>query len=320
MEVVEGIHRIETNYPELAGIPLYLYLIRDDEIALVDTGVPGMLSSVLEPYLASIGLKPSDITMILHTHGHPDHFGGNHEVKEASGAQILAPLADAPWVEDHELHWQELWEAFPGDLAFDEATKDAIMNLYCGPDTKVDEVFRGGDTIKLGREHTLEVVPTPGHSPGHVSFYDAKHQVVLTGDTVQGQGIPMVAQDAAVGPLYTDLEPYVQGLERLLGLKIDYLLGAHCPVVRGEEARDLIRESIGYTEDAQEFIEKALGQADEPLSIGEVAEALGSQLIKAGGLSLQSVGVTTAHLRQMSARGEVRGRWQLTQRPRAQIV
>jgi hydroxyacylglutathione hydrolase len=320
MQVVRGIHRIETNYPELAGIPLYLYLIKDDEIALVDTGVPGMLSSVVEPYLASIGLKPSDITMILHTHGHPDHFGGNHEVKEASGARILAPLADAPWVEDHELHWRELWEGFPGDLTFDAATKDAIMNVYCGPDTKVDEVFRNGDRIKLGREHTLEVVPTPGHSPGHVSFYDAKHKVVLTGDTVQGHGIPMVGQETVVGPLYTELDPYVEGLERLLDLEIDYLLGAHCPVLRGEEAKDLVRESIAYTEEAQSFIEKALTQADEPLSISEIAEGIGSQLISAGGVSLQSVGVTTAHLRKMRAEGQVQAGWRPAERPRAQIV
>jgi glyoxylase-like metal-dependent hydrolase (beta-lactamase superfamily II) len=320
MQVVQGIHRIETDYPDLAGIPLYLYLILDEEIALVDTGVPGMLAGVVEPYLASIGLKPSDITMIIHTHGHPDHFGGNYEVKEASGAQILAPLADAPWVEDHELHWRELWEGFPGDLTFDEATRDAIMNVYCGPDTKVDEVFRNGDMIKLGREHTLEVIPTPGHSPGHVSFYDAKYKAVLTGDTVQGWGIPMVAQDAVVGPLYTELDPYVEGLERLLDLDMDYLLGAHCPVLRGEEAKELVRESIRYTEGAQEFIEKMLTEASEPLSIAEIAEALGTQLISAGGVSLQSVGVTTAHLRKMLGEKRVQGLWRLPGPSRPQIV
>jgi hydroxyacylglutathione hydrolase len=320
MEIVKGIYQIETSYPDMGGVPLYIYLIQDKEIALIDTGVPGFLKKHVEPYLERIHLKPSDITMVLHTHGHPDHFGGDKDVKNASNARIFAPLLDAAWVEDHKRHWRELWEAFPGDLDFDASVKKAIMEDYCGPDTIVDVIFRDGDQIVLGDEHTLVVVPTPGHSPGHVSFYDAKYQVVFTGDTVQGLGIPMVGKETLLGPLYTDVDGYKDGLHRLLELNITYLLGAHSVAMTAPEAEKLLKDSLLYTEKAERFIQDTLREASKPLSAAQIADAVGTRLLNAGGVSLQSVGVTVAHLRRMAANHQVEGLWQLPVKAPAQIV
>jgi glyoxylase-like metal-dependent hydrolase (beta-lactamase superfamily II) len=309
MEITKGIHQIETSYPEMAGVPLYIYLIIDKEVALIDTGVPGFTKRHVAPYLEGLGLKISDITMILNTHGHPDHFGGNKDVKDASGARIFAPLVDAAWVEDHDRHWRELWEAFPGDLSFDSSVRKLIMDDYCGPNTRVDVILRDGDRIVLGEEHVLVVVPTPGHSPGHVSFYDAKHTVAFTGDTVQGMGIPMMGKDTLLGPLYTDVDAYTAGLKALVNLDIAYLLGAHCAAMTDREAKNLLRDSLAYVERADRFIQDTLKEAVTPLSVAQIAEAVGTKLLNAGGVSLQSVGVTTAHLRRLAAIRRVEGSW-----------
>ncbi len=287
LEIAEGIYRIETAYQERTGIPLYLFLIvTDEQVALIDTAVPGIASAALRPFLRSLGLQLSDITLIMNTHGHPDHFGGNYEIKRASKARLLASRRDAAWIENHERLWAELWAAFREVLDFCDATKKEIMRDCCGRQTKVDRYLRSGEPIRLGRNHILEVVATPGHSPGHVSFYDAMHKLLFTGDAVQGRGIPTTGHPPVAGPLYTDVDAYVQSLERLMLLDIDYLLGAHWPVLRKGGARRLLRESISYAIDVDGYIKTELLRAEGPPTITQIAEGIGGAVTNAGGLSL----------------------------------
>jgi len=83
------------------------------------------------------------------THAHGDHCSGVPEVVRATGAPIIVHPAEA--------------ERFQGQ-----------------PDYEVVDI-RDGDTVELGEVH-LEVIHTPGHSPGGVSFYHAPSNQVLTGD------------------------------------------------------------------------------------------------------------------------------------------
>ena len=311
MNIIGGIYQIETSYPEMGNVPLYIYLIWDRDVALIDTGVPGFLGKHVKPYMETIGLSLSDVTVVLNTHGHPDHFGGNADAKQASKAKIFAPLLDTAWVEDHARHWQELWEAFPGDLNFGPEVKKSIMEDYCGANTKVDLILRDGDHVDLGPKHKLVVIPTPGHSPGHVTYYDAQHKAAFTGDTVQGRGIPLVGKSGYLGPLYTDVDGYVAGIRRLMSFDIELLLGAHSFASTKREAKRLLAESLAYVDEVDFFVEKRLRESHGPLSLAEIADGIGSSVLDAGGITLQSVGVGYAHLRRMAARGKAESRWGL---------
>ena len=311
MNITGKIHRIETSYPAMANVPLYIYLIQGAEVALIDTGVPGFLQKHVEPYMKSLGLKLSDVKLVLNTHGHPDHFGGNADARRTSGAMICAPLLDAAWVEDHDRHWRELWEAYPGDLSFGDDVRKAIMEEYCGANTKVDRMLRDGDEIDLGAGHKLVVVETAGHSPGHISFYDPRQRVAFTGDTVQGRGIPLVGKPGLLGPLYTDVDAYEAGLRRLLNLDIDWLLGAHSYATNSRETKELLQESLAYVQEVDGFVEACLKGSANPVSLPEIANGIGTRVLQAGGISLQSIGVGYAHLRRMAARGKVTSQWLL---------
>lgn len=99
---------------------------------------------------------------IINTHGHFDHVGGNHGLKEASGADVIIHQADA---------------AMLADLgrtagAFGLSVKDSPP-----ADRTVDE----GDTISFG-DITLKVLHTPGHSPGGISLHT--NGMVFVGDTL----------------------------------------------------------------------------------------------------------------------------------------
>ena len=79
-----------------------IYLIRSEKNAIIDTGIQESPKNDITPALEDLGLTLGDIDLILNTHGHPDHTGGNANIKNASNAQILIHSNDVTFVQDHD--------------------------------------------------------------------------------------------------------------------------------------------------------------------------------------------------------------------------
>ncbi|ADK86459.1 beta-lactamase domain-containing protein [Desulfarculus baarsii DSM 2075] len=103
------------------------------------------------------------IVKIINTHGHPDHTCGNAAMKKLTGAPIVIHQADAP------------------HMASRQAIEFARM-LGCAGSPPADETVADGDVIRAGQEVALQVLHTPGHSPGSICLYTPGH--VFTGDTL----------------------------------------------------------------------------------------------------------------------------------------
>ncbi|MBI5522335.1 MAG: MBL fold metallo-hydrolase [Desulfarculus sp.] len=103
------------------------------------------------------------IVGIVNTHGHPDHTCGNARLKELTGAPILVHEKDA------------------GPMVSREALSFAAM-LGCAGTPPADRTFTHGEVLKAGQEVALQVIHTPGHTPGSVCLYTPGH--VFTGDTL----------------------------------------------------------------------------------------------------------------------------------------
>jgi len=124
----------------------YGFLVRDDATGLaacVDT--PDAKAVLAE--LEKTGWR---LALILNTHWHPDHAGGNAEVQAATGAQIVGPA---------------------------EVRRIAPL----------DREVAGGETVDLG-ETRFTVIASGGHTLGHVSFHDAADRAVFVGDTLFALG------------------------------------------------------------------------------------------------------------------------------------
>jgi glyoxylase-like metal-dependent hydrolase (beta-lactamase superfamily II) len=137
-----------------------VYLVSDAESkrALVIDPTFGSAEKIL-PAAADLGLK---IELILNTHGHFDHVGGNAALKAATGARILISEADA----------QMLTVPFPPtdqEFPFEPSTADGFLS--------------DGQVVELGGLR-LSVMHTPGHTPGSVCLYSAAEAIVFTGDTL----------------------------------------------------------------------------------------------------------------------------------------
>lgn len=102
------------------------------------------------------------VKYIINTHGHPDHVCGNGPIQKATGAQIVMHTADVEYFGDPEL------KAYFSQLGLPESPP-------------VDVIVHDGDTIAVGEEE-LQVIHTPGHSPGGICLYNAPD--LFTGDTL----------------------------------------------------------------------------------------------------------------------------------------
>lgn len=74
-----------------------VFLLLDNSITLIDTGLRGRSASILNE-VKRLGYKPSDIAHIILTHHHADHAGSLAELKNATGAKVMAHPADAPYI------------------------------------------------------------------------------------------------------------------------------------------------------------------------------------------------------------------------------
>ena len=101
---------------------------------------------------------------ILLTHGHIDHAGGASELSEILNIEIYGPHIDDKFLLDGLKKQGEMF---------------GLLSKNCSPDKWLDD----GDIVKIGNE-ILEVFFCPGHSPGHIIFFNKKASLALVGDVL----------------------------------------------------------------------------------------------------------------------------------------
>lgn len=133
------------------------YVVYDgDEAVIVDPG--GASQEVLD----FIDERNLTVKAIVNTHGHADHIAGNAWFMEKTGAPLLIHIDEEAYLSSEELNLARLVRAeFPV--------------------VKADRLLKDGDFIPVG-DGKLEVLHTPGHSPGGISLYAPGF--VISGDTL----------------------------------------------------------------------------------------------------------------------------------------
>lgn len=167
-----------------------LYLLEGDALAIVDTGVSDTPTGYVAPALERLGLTLRDVDLILNTHGHHDHAGGNGELVATSGAQVWMHEADVRTAEDPDYQFDTYFaqaDLLVGREDRLESSRSA-MRRTAGATAKVNRYLHDGDTLDLGKGINLRVVSTPGHTPGSVCYFWEQEGLALLGDSALGQG------------------------------------------------------------------------------------------------------------------------------------
>jgi glyoxylase-like metal-dependent hydrolase (beta-lactamase superfamily II) len=174
-EVAPGIHRFGNEM-------VNFYLVEaDGGFTLVDAGLPGFYDQ-LEAFLRSRARTVTDIDALLLTHAHGDHVGIAEKVRRA-GVPVRIHALDAELARTAKNHPRE-----GGMLPYFRYRQTwrllatGVRNGAIKP-VKIAEVtpFGEGELDVPGRP---QVIPTPGHSPGHVAFHFAGQGALIAGDAL----------------------------------------------------------------------------------------------------------------------------------------
>ena len=258
MQVSEQIHalRIPFKIPIAPGKQIdrvvYSYVISGDELTLIDSGVSGA-ERIIYDCIKKIGRDPSDISMLILSHSHPDHLGSAKAIKKATGCMILAHRGERRWIEDTELQFEE--RPVPG-----------FHGLVGGP-VVVDRLLSDGETLHIAHNIDFRVIHTPGHSSGSISLCCESQKIIFSGDAIPlpndlpiyedigdcVRSIARLRQCEEIGTLLSSWETPVLGrqeIERRVDAGLYYLRRVHDSVLRAEnegiqDPTDLCRHVIG---------------------------------------------------------------------------
>ncbi len=221
--VASGVYRVDAVGFSNA---ISVLLIEDnDGWALFDTGIGSSAKRIREA-LAALGGRPEDLRRIFLTHHHPDHIGGLPGVRK--------------WALDAELTASE----HEAEIISGKRPRDPASNAVLGylsryqklPTAPVGSVVREGDIIAGFR-----VIPTPGHTLGHVSLLRDEDGLLFTGDAF-GVLLRRIRVGVYKAPC-TDPAQAKRSAERLLEEEFDTVIMTHGrPLYAGAQGR--LREAV----------------------------------------------------------------------------
>jgi glyoxylase-like metal-dependent hydrolase (beta-lactamase superfamily II) len=220
--IEDGVWRVEAR---LNGVHVSLYILRGERLAIVDTGYRFHPEQVIVPALRELGFDLDDVDLIVNTHGHPDHLGGNAVLRSKTGAKTCMHRGDAGLAGGPEAHIRSLTDHITAMRALGWDAQVAEREAFLRERVEacaIDRELRANDIVGLGDGLDLEVVPTPGHTPGSVILLARSRKLAFAGDAVQGWGVA-----PGIVPLYYDPKVYRQSLSVLASLEIETLCLAH---------------------------------------------------------------------------------------------
>ncbi len=273
-EVAPGIFLIHLPLPMRPTIVNVYLLHSRDEWALVDTGVNSSDSiAALESALQQVGCPPNEISKLICTHHHPDHFGTSRTYKERFGASV--------YLNRREL---ESSESFTRRRRSDEATDFFIRiglpldrfvqvpspgefwsELYvpAEPDHFIDD----GDVVSVG-DLDIQVITTPGHTPGHCVLYLPAQRVMIVGDHL----LPKITPHVGIYPGGPEnpLADFLASQRKVQGFDVGLILPAHGGVF--VDHRHRANQIIQHHEyRLQEMLDAIRRQVRTPYEVASIA-------------------------------------------------
>ncbi|MCX7912678.1 MAG: MBL fold metallo-hydrolase [Dehalococcoidales bacterium] len=207
-------------YPEQGMFDANTYVITGSPGIIIDPGNADFLESRLEA-MREDRIDPRDIGIIVNTHLHLDHYGADEPFREVSGAKIyLHPVQK----ENYRL-----------------VVIDGTRLLGMEPVEFREDGILTGSVIRNDAV-SLEMLPSPGHSPDCICFYDRENRVLICGDVIFEMN---TGRTDLLGGSGDELRASIDNLARL---DIELLLPGHMSIVSGRDRVmanfDFIRREI----------------------------------------------------------------------------
>ncbi len=283
MEIVAGVHQLKIPFPEGMERFTNAYVIEGSKgNILVDCGWDS--SEAVWAFREELRLERlsfDDINWIVVTHVHPDHFGLAAKLRELCGAKIVMHRIEDSLIGSRYVDYRQLAEEVEGMLVSNGVPSEEAARMreasaraaqYVTP-THPDVLVEDGDTISNGT-FQLEILHTPGHSPGHICLYDARKRRLFCGDHVMFDAVPRIAAHPQSGS--DPAGDYARSLKYVLEKPVSFVFPGHGPVfnslmIRSEE---ILRRHAAMRRQIAEVLDDGLKTAcDIAREIGWRTEA-----------------------------------------------
>jgi glyoxylase-like metal-dependent hydrolase (beta-lactamase superfamily II) len=211
-----------------------IYLARGREgFLLVDAGwnTPESFEA-LSRGMQEIGADVRDISQIVCTHVHPDHYGMAGRIKKLSGATLAMHHLEAGFITPRYVTMEELLHETDQMLAANgvpeeetDRLRDATVDLVpLVVPTPPDITLHDGETVSTGI-FNFRVVWTPGHSSGHICLYEPEKKLLFSGDHI----LPKITPNISVHPqsIENPLGRYLKSLKETRRLNVELTLPGH---------------------------------------------------------------------------------------------
>jgi len=173
--MARGVWRIPTAPADLVNT--FAFTEDDGSVTLVDCGLRFGASRRIRAGLAAMGRAVEDVQRIVLTHAHSDHAG-------AAAAMLAATRTSGVTIHDADADFARRGQSPPRDSRFSGPSWLRPVNDRFGtfPPVTVAETVADGDVLPVAGG--VQVVHTPGHTPGHVSLLHQSSGVLITGDAI----------------------------------------------------------------------------------------------------------------------------------------
>ena len=260
-----GVHRLALPIPfAQAGGPGNAYLIDDGggSVTLWDSGLStDECRAALEQGFARAGRRIEEVSRVLVSHGHVDHFGLARMVSERSGAKVLV----------HRDDWNKVLEGRNRAPRADDllnlgvpAEHAARIGQLHGHTSALAQRLSSVEPLEPGTRFTFarfeaEVLHFPGHTPGLVCLHDAAHRALFTDDHLLATVSPnplLEPPDEQGRRTHRALSAYLASVRRLHAMDLDWLMPGHGEPFQGHRA--IIDSLLRFYTRRQDKIARAL--------------------------------------------------------------
>ena len=141
------------------------FVYRSDSPVLIDTGYISGFDET-EDLITRLGVNLPDISLIISTHTHCDHIGGNNRIQQKSGCDIALHKVGKYFMDSRD-DWSTWWRYYNQEAEFFKCTRS----------------LEDGEMIILG-PHQFQVLYTPGHASDGIVLYNRREKILISADTL----------------------------------------------------------------------------------------------------------------------------------------
>jgi glyoxylase-like metal-dependent hydrolase (beta-lactamase superfamily II) len=141
------------------------FVYRSEAPVLIDTGYISGFDET-EKSITRLGVNSRDISLIISTHTHCDHIGGNNRIQQKSGCEIALHRVGRYFIDSRD-DWSTWWRYYNQEAEFFRCTRS----------------LEYGEIITLG-PHEFQVIYTPGHASDGIVLYNQRDKILISSDTL----------------------------------------------------------------------------------------------------------------------------------------